>query len=166
MEIKKATPNEFVEVLFLLKEFEKDMSLKGIRHWANVNPTPEEITSDLENGTIFLVKDNGVAKGLMKLTGDLPSDYEEVKWKNQIAKPLFLKLFVIHPRWQGSEIGEQMIEYAEIFAKENNFSGIRLDVVANYPVDGSFFENKQFTPADSQLSPTQKAAFICYEKSL
>jgi hypothetical protein len=166
MEIKKATPVEFVEVLFLLKEFEKDMSMKGIRHWANINPTPEEITSDLEKGDIFLVKDNGVAKGLMKLTGEVPSDYEDVKWKNQIAKPLYLKLFVIHPRWQESDISEQMIEFAEIYAKENNFSGIRLDVVDNYPVAHKFFENKQFVIADSLLSPSQKAAFICYEKSL
>jgi hypothetical protein len=166
MEIKKATPSEFVEVLFLLREFERDMNLKGIRHWVNINPSPEQITEDLEKGIIYLVKDNGVAKGMMKLTGDLPSDYDEVKWKNQMAKPLFLKFFIVHPLWQETDICEQMIEFAEIYAKENNFSGIRLDVVDNYPVAHSFFESKQFTMADSLLSPSQKSAFVCYEKSL
>lgn len=166
MEIKKAIPSEFVEVLFLLREFERDMSIKGIRHWVNVNPNPEQIVEDLEKGTIYLAKDNGVAKGMMKLTAELPSDYDDVKWKNQMDKPLFLKLFVIHPNWQDSDISEQMIEFTEIFAKENNFSGIRLDVVDNYPVAHSFFESKQFTMADSLLTPLQKSAFVCYEKSL
>jgi hypothetical protein len=166
MEIKKASPSEFVEVLFLLREFERDMNSKGIRHWVNINPSAEEITEDLEKGTIYLVKDKNVAKGMMKLTGDVPGDYEEIKWKNQIQKPLFLKLFIIHPLWQDSDICEQMIEFAEIYAKQNSFSGIRLDVVDNYPVAHSFFENKQFVLADSYQTSSQKAAFVCYEKSL
>jgi hypothetical protein len=166
MEIKQATPSEFVEVLFLLREFEKDMNIKGIRHWVNINLSPEQINEDLEKGNIYLVKDSNVAKGMMKLTGDLPAEYDNVKWKSEIVKPLFLKFFIIHPNWQDSNISEKMIEFAEIFAKENNYSGIRLDVVDNYPVAHSFFENKQFTMADSLLSPSQKAAFVCYEKSL
>jgi hypothetical protein len=75
-------------------------------------------------------------------------------------------LFIIHPLWQESDISEKMIEFAEIFAKENNFSGIRLDVINNYPVADGFFESKQFTIADPVISSEQKVNFVCYEKSL
>jgi hypothetical protein len=166
MEIKQATPSEFVEVLFLIRECVKDMNSKGLKQWNNASPSPEQLRDELEKGTIFLYQELGIVKGLMKLTSDLPSEYEGVGWKNTMAKPLFIKLFAIHPLWHDSDISEKLIEFAEIYAKENNYSGIRLDIMENYPVGEGFFEGKQFVMAGTFQSEYQKTPFVCYEKSL
>jgi len=166
MEIKQATPSEFVEVLFLIRECVKDMNSKGLRQWNNASPSPEQLKEELEKGTIFLIQELGIVKGLMKLTSELPSEYTDISWKNVMARPLFIKLFAIHPLWHNSNISEKLIEFAEIYAKENNYSGIRLDIMDNYPVGAGFFENKQFIVAGTFQSDYQKTPFVCYEKSL
>jgi hypothetical protein len=166
MDIKQASLNEFVEILFLVRACEKDMNNKGIRLWNNINPSPEQLNEDLAKGTIYLFKELGVAKGMIKLTGDLPADFAEIDWKNKIDKPLYINLFVIHPLWQESDICEKMVEFAEIFAKENNYSGIRLDVIQNYPVVNGFFESKQFILANPLITNPQKINLVGYEKSL
>jgi len=166
MDIKQATLTEFVEILFLVRACEKDMNNKGIRQWNHVNPTPEKLNEDLAKGNIYLFKELGVAKGMLKLTDDLPTECTDINWKSKIDKPLYINMFIIHPLWQESDISEQMVEFAEIFAKENNYSGIRLDVINNYPVVDGFFESKQFTVADPVISSEQKVNIVCYEKSL
>jgi hypothetical protein len=166
MEIKQATPSEFVEVLFLIRECVKDMNSKGLKQWNNASPSPEQLKDELEKGTIFLYQELGIVKGLMKLSGELPLEYAGVEWKSSMEKPLFIKLFAIHPLWHNSNISEKLLEFAEIFAKENNYSGIRLDIMENYPVGEGFFENKQFVIAGTFQSEYQKTPFVCYEKSL
>jgi GNAT superfamily N-acetyltransferase len=166
MEIKQATSSEFVEVLYLIRECVKDMNSKGLKQWNNASPSPGQLKEELEKGTIFLFQERGIVKGLMKLSDELPSEYAGIDWKSSMEKPLFIKLFAIHPLWHDSNIGEKLIEFAEIYAKENNFSGIRLDTLDNYPVAEGFFENKQFSVAGTFQSSFQKAPFVCYEKSL
>jgi GNAT superfamily N-acetyltransferase len=166
MEIKQATPSEFVEVLYLIRECVKDMNSKGLKQWNNSSPSPEQLREELEKGTIFLYQELGIVKGLMKLTGELPSEYAGIDWKTIMERPLFIRLFAIHPFWHNSNISEKLIEFAEIYAKENNYSGIRLDSLDNYPVSEVFFENKQFIVAGTFQSSFQKTPFICYEKSL
>jgi GNAT superfamily N-acetyltransferase len=166
MEIKQATLTEFVEVLFLMRECVKDMNSKGLKQWNNSSPSPEQLREELEKGTIFLYQELGIVKGLMKLTSELPSEYAGIDWKSGMEKPLFIKLFAIHPLWHNSNISEKLIEFAEFYAKENNYSGIRLDTLDNYTVGVDFFENKQFVVAGTFQSSFQKTPFVCYEKSL
>lgn len=166
MEIKQATLSEFVEVLFLVRECIKDMNNKGFRQWDQFNPSPEQLTDDLEKGSIYLIKDHGIAKGMMKLTNTQPAEFADVNWKKNLEKPLYLMLFAVHPLWQNKEVGEQMIEFAEIFAKENGFSGIRIDALTEYPFTNDFFESKQFMLADTYHNDPQKNPNVCYEKSL
>ena len=128
MEIIQAKPTDLIEILYLLKVCILDMNPKGLKHWNSAFPGTEVIQSDLENGTIYLVKDRGVCKGMVTLNDHEPEDYKSVAFQAGIKKPLYLQNLAVHPKWQGKGIATLMVDFAQKFAKENGFDSIRLDV--------------------------------------
>ena len=56
--------------------------------------------------------------------------------------------------------------FAEQYAKEHDFGGIRLDVLDTYPADENFFKSRNFDYAGNFHSEFQKIPYACFEKNL
>lgn len=166
MEIKQASSYDLIDVLFLLKQCTLDMNKKGFKQWNNANPGPEIIKEDIEKGTLFIFKDSGMSKGMFNLSDEIPEEYNQIKWKVNSDKIIYIKRFAIHPLWQDSDIRERMMKFAEQYAKEKNYKGIRLDVFDSYPADEKFFKDRQYEHVGNYHSNFQKIPYSCYEKNL
>ncbi|MBN1599010.1 MAG: GNAT family N-acetyltransferase [Bacteroidales bacterium] len=166
MKIIQAQPQDLVDILFLLKQCVKDMNSKGFKHWNSAHPSPELIKNDIEKGTLYLYTDLGIVQGMINLSDEIPEEYKDIKWKLENEKILYVKRFAIHPLWQEANIGEQLIGFAENFAKEHNFKGVRLDVLDSYPLNEKFFESKDYGKAGTFHSDFQKIPYACFEKGL
>jgi GNAT superfamily N-acetyltransferase len=138
----------------------------GLKQWNNAYPGSEVMKSDVENGTLYLFADLGIAKGMINLSDEKPEEYEEINWKGKSDKILYINRFAVHPIWKESDIAEKLINFAEEFAKKNKYSGIRLDVLDSYPVDNKFFTGKAYELAGDFHSSFQKIPYTCYEKNL
>ena len=166
MEINQARPNDLIEILFLLRVCTLDMNSKGLKHWNSTFPGTEVIQSDLKNGSIYLVKDKGVCKGMVTLSDREPVDYRDVDFQNPISKPLYLQNMAVHPKWQGKGIAQLMVDYAQNFAKDHGFDSIRLDVFKPSESARQLYEKQLFREVASFHSAFQKIPFICYEKHI
>jgi GNAT superfamily N-acetyltransferase len=166
MEIKKATPYDLVDVLFLLKQCIADMNRNGLKQWNSANPSSEVIIEDIEKGTLYIYTELGMAKGMINLSEEMPEEYQQVEWKGNNEKVLYVKRFAVHPIWQDTNIGDQLLQFAENYAKEKGFTSIRLDVLDSYPVDDVFMKSRAFEPAGSFHSEFQKKPYDCFEKNL
>jgi hypothetical protein len=62
MEIIQAKDTDFIEILYLLKVCTLDMNRKGLTYWNSVYPGPDIIQEDLNNSSIYLVKDKESAR--------------------------------------------------------------------------------------------------------
>lgn len=166
MEIKQALLYDLVDVLSLLQDCILDMNRQGMKQWNSAYPGPDIMKNDVENGTLYLFKDLGIAKGMINLSEAMPEEYNEIDWKGKSDKVLYINRFAVHPIWKESDIAEKLIAFAEKFAKENKFSGIRLDVLDKYPVENKFFTEKSYELAGEFHSSFQKIPYNCFEKNL
>lgn len=166
MKIKQASSYDLVDVLSLLQDCIVDMNRNGLKQWNSAYPGSEIMKYDVEKGTLYLFTDLGIAKGMINLSDERPDDYKEIKWKGESDKILYINRFAVHPIWKDSDIAEQLIGFAENFAKENKFLGIRLDVLDSYPVDNKFFTAKNYEFAGEFHSSFQKIPYTCYEKNI
>lgn len=164
MEITQAKPIELVEVLYLLRVCILDMNKKGLKHWNSAYPGPELIQKDLNNGSVYLVKDNCVCKGIFTLDTREPEDYKQIPWPDNTSKPLYLHRMAVHPLWQGKGIAKMMIDYAQKYAREKGFNCIRLDVFKPSKGARQLYEKQSFQEIGSFHADYQKIPFICYEK--
>jgi ribosomal protein S18 acetylase RimI-like enzyme len=166
MEITQAKPNELIEILYLLKVCIRDMSLKGLKHWSSASPDTVQIQNDLQNGSIYLVKDKGVCKGMVTLNDREPEDYKQVSFPENKSRPFYLHQMVVHPKWQGTGIARMMIDFAQKHASEKGFDCLRLDVFTPSETARKLCEKNNFKEVGSFLTNYQKIPFICYEKQL
>jgi ribosomal protein S18 acetylase RimI-like enzyme len=166
MEIVLAKPTDLIEILYLLRVCILDMNTKGLKLWNNVFPGTEMIQSDLDNGSIYLVKDKGVCKGMVTLNENEPEDYKQLNFQSGKQKPLYLQNMIVHPKWQGIGIAKLMIEYAQKLAKEKGFDCIRLDVFKPCDSARQLYEKQHFNEVASYHAAFQNIPFICYEKQL
>lgn len=166
MEIKQASSYDLVEVLYLLRECVADMNQKGFKHWNNSYPGIELIKKDIESGSLFFYKEKGIAKGMITLTEESLEEYQEINWKDNSGKALFMQRLAVHPLWQGQGIAKALVEFAEKKAKEDGYSTLRLDVFGGGESATKVCDETGFSQSGEYHSKFQKTPYLCYEKSL
>jgi ribosomal protein S18 acetylase RimI-like enzyme len=166
MEINQGRQTDLIEVLYLLKTCILEMNTKGLKHWNNTVPGPEAIQTDLIEGRIYLMKDKGVCKGMVTLNDEIPDDYKSLDFNQNKTKALYLRNMAVHPRWQGTGIATQLMDFVMNFAREKGFDCIRLDVFEASEQARKIYEKNLFNEVTSFYTSYQKIPFICYEKKL
>jgi len=166
MEIIQATGKDLIEILYLLKVCIIDMNRKGFRHWNSAYPDTDSVRDDLAAGRVFLLKDNGVCKGMLTISAEEPAEYKSINWPDTGSKPLYLHRMAIHPKWQGIGLAKMLIAFADVHARENGYTALRLDVFSPSENARQLYEKQDFREigafhADYQLQP-----YICYEKPI
>jgi ribosomal protein S18 acetylase RimI-like enzyme len=166
MEINQAKKSDLIEILFLMRACILEMNAKGLKHWNNTVPGPEVIQTDLDEGKIYLIKDKGICKGMVTLNEQIPEEYKALDINGNNKKTLYLRNMAVHPRWQGTGIASQIMDFVMNFAREKGFECIRLDVFETSAKARKMYEKNMFTEVTSFYASYQKIPFICYEKNI
>ena len=166
MEILQAKPDDLIEILFLIRQCVKDMNLKGMKHWNSSYPGTEDISKDLSNEAIYLVKDKGICLGMVTINEVQPDDYKDIKWSDNNSKVLYMKRMAVHPYWQGKGIGKMLVEFTEEYGKKNDYSSIRLDTLSSNQAETKLYTGSEFDEVGNFYSTFQKTPFTCYEKKI
>jgi GNAT superfamily N-acetyltransferase len=165
MNITKAEQGDLVEVLFLMKECVEDLNHNGFKHWNNAYPGSDTLIKAIEEGTLYVYRDNGIAKGMIILSVDEPKDYKKVEWKTNNNKVLYLKYLTVHPLWQNKGIAKSLMEYAELYAKDNSFEAMRVDIYSGLQAAEKISE-LGFNQAGQFHTDFQTSPYFAYEKGL
>ncbi len=166
MKIVQAVPKDLVEVLFLMKVCVGYMNEKGQKHWNNAFPSADLLNTAIENKSLYLYKDNEVTKGMIILTNDEPSEYKKISWQGNNDKVLYLQFLAVHPKWQKNNIADRLIEYAEGYAKDHNYSTMRLDIHSSIDGGEKLCTDEGFNKTGQFHTSFQQAPYLAYEKSL
>jgi GNAT superfamily N-acetyltransferase len=166
MEIIKADKIHFIDVYYLYREAVKDMNKRGFYHWNTGYPNSELLNKDLESNSLFMVMENYVCIGAIVLNDQSSPDYESIDWKTNGEKVLYVHRMAVHPIFRGKGVTEKMLGFAEQYAKENNFTSLRLDVYDSNDHRIEIIKNCKFEESGKLLFPYQKVPFTCFEKGI
>jgi ribosomal protein S18 acetylase RimI-like enzyme len=168
MEIQLATADNLLDIMYLLFICIKDMNRKGMFHWNQVYPSLEIIVNDIQNKSLYILRDNWVIKGIIVLNEDQPDEYKKVTWRfgDKNDPVLVIHRLAVHPIFQQQGIGNRMMEFAIGYARKNNYRVIRLDVFEGNPYANNLYSRSGFLKAGKFRFPFQETKFVCYEKKL
>lgn len=165
MDITQARPTDLIEVLYLLKVCIADMRSRGLTHWNSAYPDPQQIEKDLLEGSIYLLKDKGVTKGMVTLTPDAPSEYRQVAFAST-EKPLYVKRLAVHPAVK-DDSGERMLfDFALQFGRDHGFGSIRTDIWQTTTGSANTCEALQFETPGTAGPESPRFPMTCFEKRL
>ena len=97
------------------------------------HPTAEGIRAYIEEGSMYLYKENEQIAGAMAVMRYQGLDYHTIEWSQDVAdnEVAVIHILAVSPDYQGKGIGSGMIREAIHLAHKNGMRAIRLDALAS-----------------------------------
>ncbi|MGM0409012.1 MAG: GNAT family N-acetyltransferase [Bacteroidota bacterium] len=164
MHIQKAIPENLIEIMYLLRQCIEDFNKNNIYQWNVSYPDNFRLLREIEKGTLYLMINKGVPIATITFDDDQDSVFDDIEWKNKNDKFIVIHRIAVFPTWQNKGVGRKLMDFAEQYAKENNYKSIRLDVTSSNEELVKIYEKLGYTKTGDVLYPKQKIPFKCLEK--
>ena len=165
--IRRAKILEIPEILALTRACAADMISRGIYQWDDQYPSENIFRKDIQLGRLFLRIEDEKLLGLIALCEDKDPEYEEVNWLTPDGRNLYVHRLAVHPRYQGFGYARQLMDFAEQYAREKEYTSIRLDTFSKNSRNQKFYERRGYTRLEEIFLPNQSPhPFYCYELPL
>lgn len=165
--IRRAKILEIPEILVLARACAADMISRGIYQWDDQYPSESIFRKDIQMGRLFIKIADEKRIGVIALCEDKDPEYDEVEWITPDGKNLYVHRLAVHPQKQGLGYARELMDFAEHYARENQFSSIRLDTFSQNPRNQRFYELRGYTRLGEIFLPNQSPhPFYCYELRL
>ncbi|MFP4024431.1 MAG: GNAT family N-acetyltransferase [Thiohalospira sp.] len=164
MHIKKAIPENLIEILYLLRQCIEDFNKNNIYQWNISYPDNFRLMQEIEKESLYLMINKGVPVGTITFDENQDDVFNHVDWKNNEGKFIVIHRIAVFPTWQKKGVGRKLIEFVEKYAQENNYKSVRLDISSSNQKLIELYEKIGFTQTGDILYPKQKVPFRCLEK--
>ena len=110
------------------------------------HPTEEGIKAYIQEGSMYLYKEQDTLVGAMALTMYQGEDYHAIEWSEQVPddEVAVIHILAVSPDRQGTGIGSKMVRDAIELAKVKGMKAIRLDALATNAPAHKFYERLGF----------------------
>jgi len=143
-----------------------DLENNGIYQWTDNYPTITIIENDLRKGFLYTLKSNEKIIGAISISEEQEKEYKLVKWEFGNSKVLVIHRLVIDPKYQKKGYAQKLMEFAENFAKNNNYSSIRLDAYSQNERVIEFYKKRNYFIRGNVNFSERKHSFYCMEKEI
>ena len=135
MKLELATQNDFDAIITFYDDVtERTPEMATHARWSKgKHPTVEGIRAYIDEGSMYLYRENDAIVGAMAVTMYQGEDYHAIDWTKQAAddKVAVIHILAVSPDSQGKGIGSEMIREAIRLAQNNGMQAIRLDAIAS-----------------------------------
>ena len=165
--IRKATFSDIESILVLTQACAKDMISKGIYQWNEHYPNAEAFHNDIKQDDLYvLIHENSVI-GSIVISPLMDDVYLPIKWRTPSDKNIYIHRLAVHPSYQGQGFAQKLMDFAEHFAKVNDYHSIRLDTFSQNDRNQRFYEHRGYQRLGSIYFPKKSEhPFYCYEMIL
>ena len=165
IKIELATQNELDRVKEIAEACAKNMIENNIFQWNDKYPSREIFKDDIKNKSLYVSKIDQEVVGCIMLSSFKDYVYKSVNWITPDEYNLYIHRLAVDPIFQKRGIARKMMDFAEDFAKSNNYISIRLDTFSQNPRNNKFYKSRGYNKLDDVYFPRQSEfPFHCYEK--
>ena len=148
MKLQQASIADFRSVLsFYVDVTERTSDIERYARWQKgKHPTPEGIQAFIQEGSLYLYKEQDAIIGAMALTMYQGEEYHAIEW-SQIAadnEVAVIHILAVNPDYQDRGIGTKMVQEAILLAREKGKKAIRLDALASNTPGHRLYERLGF----------------------
>lgn len=162
--IRKATLKDISTILLITKACAKSMIEKGIYQWNEHYPNKNALINDVARNELYVLEVNENIIGSIVISNLMDGEYEPIKWLTKNENNIYIHRLAIHPGNQRKGFAQVLMDFAEKFAIENNYSSIRLDTFSQNKRNQKFYELRGYKRLGDIFFPKQsKYPFHCYE---
>lgn len=156
---------EIDEIIALTKSCGKYLRDNGIDQWDENYPDRLSIKNDLEKETLFVYRNENKIAGIIVLNEYQDEEYAQIDWlTNDLSKNIIVHRLAVSPENQGQGIARKIMDFAEGFARKNNYDSIRLDTYSQNPRNQIFYAKRGYKNLGAVFLKYKKEhPYFCYE---
>ncbi len=167
MTIEKANISDLQDIVSITRNCAKYMIEKEIFQWNELYPSKEILENDIKLKQIWKLTFEEKIVGIIVLTEIEDKEYKNVKWLSKERKFLYVHRLAINPSFQKRGFAQKLMDFAENYAKKNNYKSIRLDTFSQNKRNQKFYKKRNYKKLESINFPNQSEfPFFCFEKIL
>lgn len=148
MKLNKTTIEEFESVIAFYDDvMERTPDIERYARWQKgKHPTSDGIRAYIEEGSMYIYKEEDAIIGAMALTMYQSEDYHAIEWSQQVAdnEVAVLHILAVSPDCQGKGIGAEMVREAIRLAQEKGMKAVRLDALASNTPAHRLYKSLEF----------------------
>jgi len=138
------------------------LQTQNILQWDNIYPTRESGLRDLQNGTLYVIKDTERILACLTIDQEFPEEYHKLTW-NLMGPVASCHRLMVAPDQQKQGFGKQLMSFAETIALQQGCQSIRLDAYAANVAANALYNSLGYHFVGTLQFRT--GLFNCYEKS-
>ena len=140
------------------------MIKNGIYQWNEYYPDKSIFVRDAQNKELYVYCENEKIIACISLCNKIDDVYIPVNWKTNNSNNLYIHRLAVHPNFQKKGIGKALMDFAEKYAREKNYSSVRLDTFSMNKRNLKFYESRGYQRLEEIYVPKQSEfPFYCYE---
>ncbi len=162
--IVPAKISEIPEIMSLTRACAQAMIAQNIYQWNEFYPSPEAFANDIQRKELYLLKKKNAIVGTLVISTHMDDEYKPIQWLTPSENNYYIHRLAVHPTAQGQGLGQQLMDYAEAFAKAKKATSIRLDTFSQNRRNQRFYEARGYQKLGNIYFPKQSEhPFYCYE---
>jgi ribosomal protein S18 acetylase RimI-like enzyme len=118
MNITKPTLKDIPAILEVTKACAKHMITNEIFQWNENYPSYEAFEKDIQLNQLWVLKDKNRIIGSIVISAIMDEEYHDIDWLTSNTKNIYIHRLSIHPDFQGKGCAQQLMSYAESYAKK------------------------------------------------
>ena len=168
LSIRKATIEDLVQVMQIIKSCTKHMISKNIFQWNEKYPNIETFQNDIENEHLYVLSlQNNELIGCVSITFEMDEFYKTIDWISPTAKNIYVHRLAVHPNNQGQGHAKIIMNFIEKKGIENFCESIRLDTFSMNNKNNTLYTKLGYQKLGQIYFRDQsEMPFNCYEKPL
>lgn len=150
----------------LLERCKAVLEAQGIRQWDDVYPTREVIATDVRNGALFVLEEDGRCVAHAALDRRQADEWRSCAWRS--AEPaLVVHRLCVDPAEQGRGLAHDMMDFAEAYAAASGCASVRLDACSINERSLRLYRRRGYREAGRvHLARFEMVEFLCLELDL
>lgn len=163
MKIELCREFQAEEIFKIYDDCRKAMQAAGIFQWQNEYPAIENIKQDIEDKTLYGYYEKEMCMGAVCISTFQDEEYKEIPWEGPDENVVVIHRLAVNPDYQTKGIARLLMDFAEDFAKKENYSAIRLDSYSQNKRALKFYENRGYVKRGECFFSGRDMPFYCYE---
>ena len=135
MKINRATTENYESIIVFYDDVtDRTPDMERFARWQKgKHPTHDGIRAYIEEGSMYLYKENDTIVGAMAVTMYQGTDYHAIEWSRQVQdnEVAVIHILAVSPDCQGKGIGAEMVREAIRRAQKSGMKAVRLDALAS-----------------------------------
>lgn len=162
--IRKGTLADINPIITLCRACAQKMKDAGIFQWNEHYPNSASFIKDVERGELYVLELRDQLIGTIVISIFMDNEYSPVEWLTEHENNIYIHRLAIDPNHQGQGFAQQLMDFAENYARKNNYCSLRLDTFSQNKRNQKFYEQRGYQKLGSIYFPKQSAfPFYCYE---